>query len=188
MIGKAIQHYLKVRRMTQTSLSEQTGISPSSITQYIKGKRNPSEENLHSIANVLGIPVKDIKEQAASFEKDASSLNESHYVADEHRLRRRMELIYGYNDVVIELTKYVLLTTKTRVHDVLHEVNNVNRKVGIPRDRRLSSPIEAISEKVIREFLNENLDEIAFRIEEEMRRTEITVSDIIENIRKEQEY
>lgn len=190
MIGKAIAHYLKVRKMTQASLSEQTGISPSSITQYIKGKRNPTEEGLQTIANVLGIPVKDMKELAYSFEKEeGNSVNDMQepYIVDEHRLKRRMELIYGHNDVVIELTKYILLTTRTRVHDVIYEINNVNRRVGIPRDRR-PSLIEAISEKVIREFLNESLEEIAYRIQEEMKYTEITINDIVENLRKEQEY
>lgn len=191
MIGKAIEHYIKVKGLTQAKLSEMTDISPSAINQYVKGARNPSPKNLELISNALEVPISRLNETAESFRIDSEKQKTDENIRDERMLQRRLDFIYGQNDIVLELSKYVLIGVKTRTHDLVHEINERKsrpaRRIMSPRDK-VASPIEAITEKVLREVLTENLDEIAYRIQEEMKRTELTIDEIIENIRNQNEY
>lgn len=173
LIGKSITHFREKLGLSKTDLAEKTGISPSSITQYENGNRNPSEENLVQIANALGISVNLLLEMAENIANQGP-------VIDEYRLRRKLDIIHSNNDLVFELSEYVLLAIRAQVHDLLFEMNENGRRVVV---RRQQSPVQAIVERVMREFLNDNLEEIAHRVQEEMKRTETTVDEVLENIR-----
>lgn len=56
-ISEQIKNFRKLKNITQTELSEKTGISVSTIKKYEAGFRNPKYEQLAKIATALGIDV-----------------------------------------------------------------------------------------------------------------------------------
>ena len=59
-IGKAIKYYREMRSMTQAQLAEAIGCSPSAIAMYETGKREPDNDTIESIADVLNIRIANI--------------------------------------------------------------------------------------------------------------------------------
>ena len=57
MIGLRIKTMRLSRRMTQADLAKAIGQSPSSITMYESGKRNPDFETLEALADVFNVPL-----------------------------------------------------------------------------------------------------------------------------------
>lgn len=60
MIGLRIKTMRLSRRMTQADLAKAIGQSPSSITMYENGKRNPDFETLEALADVFNVPLSSI--------------------------------------------------------------------------------------------------------------------------------
>ena len=50
----------KKKRITQKELGAATGIAQSSISMYISGRKRPTYDTAHKMANVLGITVEDL--------------------------------------------------------------------------------------------------------------------------------
>ena len=59
-IGKEIRTMRKSRKMTQADLAAAIGQSPSSITMYETGQREPSFETLEALADVFNVPLSSI--------------------------------------------------------------------------------------------------------------------------------
>lgn len=55
-----IYELLKQKNITQKKLSEETGITESAISRYIKGERTPRGANLIKIARALGVTTDEI--------------------------------------------------------------------------------------------------------------------------------
>ena len=56
-IGLRIRTMRKSRRMTQEDLAKAIGQSPSSITMYETGRREPDIETLEAFADVFNVPL-----------------------------------------------------------------------------------------------------------------------------------
>lgn len=56
-IGVRIRTMRKSRDMTQEDLAKAIGQSPSSITMYETGRRNPDYETLEALADVFNVPM-----------------------------------------------------------------------------------------------------------------------------------
>lgn len=56
-ISQRIKEGLALRGMKQIDLSRKTGISRSMITEYLKGKYEPRQDNIYSIAKALNVNV-----------------------------------------------------------------------------------------------------------------------------------
>lgn len=59
ILQNRLNELLEQKRMTQLQLSEQTGIAPSNINNYIKNKNQPSLEHFMRIWITLGCPPLD---------------------------------------------------------------------------------------------------------------------------------
>lgn len=56
-LGYRLYRMMRVKGVTQKELSEKTGISQSSISHYITGKKTPSFYNIDKIAKALDCPI-----------------------------------------------------------------------------------------------------------------------------------
>lgn len=56
-IGTEIRVMRKSRKMTQADLAKAIGQSPSSITMYETGRREPNFETLEALADVFNVPL-----------------------------------------------------------------------------------------------------------------------------------
>lgn len=54
-IGKGIKKVLKEKNISQKTLSDETGISETSISLLIKNKTQPRKETIEAIANALDV-------------------------------------------------------------------------------------------------------------------------------------
>jgi len=54
-IGKRIRTALEVRGMKAIDLSKETGMSKSSISQYMSGKNDPKQDKIYAMAKVLDV-------------------------------------------------------------------------------------------------------------------------------------
>lgn len=57
LIGNRIRTMRKSRQMTQEDLARAIGQSPSSITMYETGRREPDFETLEALADVFNVPL-----------------------------------------------------------------------------------------------------------------------------------
>jgi len=57
MFQELLHILMEEREVTQSELSKTTGISKSSISQYLSGKNKPSEKRLNLLADTLGCSV-----------------------------------------------------------------------------------------------------------------------------------
>jgi transcriptional regulator with XRE-family HTH domain len=180
-LGKAITYFRDAKRMTQTDLARKTGIAQPNISAYEAGRRTPTEENLSTIAEALGVTVENIKSRADRFRQNAIE-----GVPDD-LYRKRVESLYRVNDLVIELTNGVFLGMKVRAHDIPYEISQqmIGRKRYGMLERNPSS-IEAVVERVIRDMLHDHEQELIERLQDELLRTNLTIEEIIENIRNSQ--
>lgn len=55
-IGKVLQKLIKQKGLTQATLAEKIGKSPTALSQIIKGKYHPNPETLDKICAVLEVP------------------------------------------------------------------------------------------------------------------------------------
>ena len=55
--GKRVEQLLVLKGITQKQLSKESGISQSSICQYIAGNRTPTLPSAIAVANVLQVPI-----------------------------------------------------------------------------------------------------------------------------------
>ena len=60
LLGKNIQKYRKLNKMTQENLSENVGIEINSISAIETGKSFPSPENLEKIAAALNVSMSNL--------------------------------------------------------------------------------------------------------------------------------
>ena len=67
-LGKNIQKYRKINKITQERLAELVGVEINSISSIETGKYFPSPDNLVKIANVLDISLADL----FNFQEDLS--------------------------------------------------------------------------------------------------------------------
>jgi len=56
-VGDRIKKARKAAKLTQAELAEKSGVAAISIHQYESGKRNPRTEQLHAIADALGVSM-----------------------------------------------------------------------------------------------------------------------------------
>lgn len=56
-----LRRIMQRKGVTQTELSNRTGIEQCSISQYLTGKRNPSFRNVDKIARALGCSTDDLR-------------------------------------------------------------------------------------------------------------------------------
>ncbi|MBR1424080.1 helix-turn-helix transcriptional regulator [bacterium] len=56
-LGKRIQNYRKLKKITQDKLAEIVGIDTISLSKIETGKNYPTAENLSKIANILDVNI-----------------------------------------------------------------------------------------------------------------------------------
>lgn len=79
-IGIQIRTMRKSRAMTQEDLAKAIGQSPSSITMYETGRREPDFETLEALADVFNVPL------ASFFSGDQDEKSDPGLFPDEHVL------------------------------------------------------------------------------------------------------
>lgn len=62
MIAKNIKQAMTAIGITQLELCEKTGISKSSMSEYLSGRHEPKDDKLKLIAEVLNVSVDELKE------------------------------------------------------------------------------------------------------------------------------
>jgi transcriptional regulator with XRE-family HTH domain len=188
-IGKAIAYYREQKGWTTTQLANETGLSQGSISLYENGKRNPSDEAIDKIVSSLGIDLDILVTRAKIFSNEkADKVKEANpYVYSEeiHRERiRRKHNINRFSDLVFELNPDVIVSINATVHDLIENVSYNNRRPVPPSVRRNSSNLLAhLVEKVFKDFLNDNKDEIAYRMESELEKININAYQLIDELR-----
>ena len=55
-----LEHQLKKSGLTQKQLAEQLGISPSAVTNWIKGKNSPDIEYIAIMCDIFNIGISDL--------------------------------------------------------------------------------------------------------------------------------
>lgn len=193
-IGKAIAYYREQKEWSTVQLAEESGLSQGSISLYENGKRNPSDDALERICSALGITLKTLKERAEhlavqSYNKVSESRKESYGVRNSINKARHIERIYRFNDFVFELNEDILISIKTNVHDVANLAEYSGRgavrglKSGaMSHDRK--SLIAHLTEKVFNEFIASNLDEISYRIEDELHHLNIDAYQLVDELKR----
>ena len=78
LLGKNIQKYRKLNKMTQENLSENVGVEINSISAIETGKSFPSPENLEKIATALNVSMSNLfafdeKTDSANYLKEINS-------------------------------------------------------------------------------------------------------------------
>lgn len=185
-IGKAIAYYRNEKDWSTIQLANEADLSQGSISLYENNKRNPSEIAIEKISKALGISVKDLIVKAEEYALDDSipPAQSDREVPDdfEYERRRQIDRIYRFNDFVFDLSPEVLISFNTRVYDTstMDEFRNRRRK-----DR--TSVIAHLTEKVLHDFLNDHKDELSFRFEDELKRLNMGVIDLIELLRGKDE-
>jgi transcriptional regulator with XRE-family HTH domain len=177
-IGIGITYFREQKGLNVSQLAEKIGMSQGSISNYEKGNRNPSATTLEKISLALGVPIKMILTYAerANQERVVRDENDRNYL----RKLKRKEFLKHNNDVVIEFTDDLILAIKARLYDLNNDSTGPAR-VGFNRDHQ-PSPIEAIFENVLREFLREHSDEITHRLYEELDYARMGIDDIVEEL------
>ncbi|MDQ0154968.1 helix-turn-helix domain-containing protein [Robertmurraya andreesenii] len=188
-IGKAIAHYREQKEWSTVQLAEKSGLSQGSISLYENGKRNPSEEAIEKIANALGVSVKILLERAESFHiQDARLVKDvsGRYLEQEknpaYDRMRKIERLYHINDLVFELNPDVFITLNAKVYDLLGETEYGRRGLHLRREK--TSLITQLVEKSFSEFLDDHRDEIAYRIEENLKKMEVNAYQLIDEMRQ----
>lgn len=93
-VGNRIRTMRKSRQMTQEDLARAIGQSPSSITMYETGRREPDFETLEALADVFNVPLASI----VSDEKQLAKALEEYYTPpDEPKNDDVRLLIRGLN-------------------------------------------------------------------------------------------
>jgi transcriptional regulator with XRE-family HTH domain len=183
-IGKAIAYFIDYKKTTAGQLAEVIGLSPSALSQWINGKRNPNEDNLMKIARALDIPLKAIIERAEIEELEEKRQQGLPRDRNHDRLyaqqMRRRDFAYRNNDIVIEFTPELLLGIRARFYDINHEYTK-NRD-------RLPSSVEVIFENVMRDFLRYHTDEIRDRLYHELQYAQKGIDDIISELDNPDKY
>ena len=64
VIGSAIKKYLKENGISQTFVSNKTGISRSLLNESLNNKRRLLAEELYAIAEVLNVPLETFRKSA----------------------------------------------------------------------------------------------------------------------------
>lgn len=59
--GRRIRAFRKLKRIQQTELAKQIGISATILGRIERGEKQPSEEQLQLIANVFNIDIQELK-------------------------------------------------------------------------------------------------------------------------------
>ncbi|MBQ3834033.1 MAG: helix-turn-helix transcriptional regulator [Elusimicrobia bacterium] len=60
VLGKNIKEILYLKRMSQAQLAKQVGVHKQILSKWIRGERNPKDENLERLATALDTTVKDL--------------------------------------------------------------------------------------------------------------------------------
>ncbi len=78
MNGNKIKRLLKLKNISQKELAEELKVTPNTITNWIKGKSNPSIENIRKMATFFNISVEEIQKE----EKDTTNISYGNYSAN----------------------------------------------------------------------------------------------------------
>ena len=78
-IGTRIRTMRKSRQMTQEDLAKAIGQSPSSITMYETGRREPDFETMEALADVFNVPLASL----VSGEDQLARILEDYYTPDD---------------------------------------------------------------------------------------------------------
>lgn len=84
-----IKEGLKLRGMKQSELSKKTGISKSMISEYVKGRYEPKQNNVYSISRALNVNemwlmgVSDDIERIPDSQRSQQSTNHSDFGSDD---------------------------------------------------------------------------------------------------------
>lgn len=58
--GRWLQRKIEQVQTNQSGLAAYWGVSPSAVSDWIKGNREPNEENIRAMSRVLRVPIEDI--------------------------------------------------------------------------------------------------------------------------------
>lgn len=193
-IGRAIGYYREQKGWSTVQLANESGLSQGSISLYENGRRNPSEDALGKISNAFGITINTLKERADDFAKKSQAndavIERKNVGQDyEYERSRQIDRIYRFNDYVVPLNSDIFISINARVHDLVEMVEYSNRPGGLSsrhsvsyrRDR--SSLIAHLTEKVFHDFLEDYMDEISVRFEDELKRINMDGYQLIEEMR-----
>lgn len=107
--GDRLKEALKVNNMTQSKLSEISGINTSTISEYIKGKYDPSRSRIFEFSEILkvnpvwlmgfDVPMKDekLKQEPEIPEVDTSVLTDEE-LAEFNKVTQTNRLLF-FNDI-----------------------------------------------------------------------------------------
>ena len=100
-----INEYLKKNNMLQKDFAEKLGVQPNTLSQWINGKRQPDNESLVKISQILKIPVDTLRganniEQRIPTEKEIqiALFGGAEHVSDENweKVKEFVEFLKSY--------------------------------------------------------------------------------------------
>ena len=68
MIGRGIRHYRQERGLSLKDVAAQCDCTFNTISRYERGKRSPSENMIHCIADALGVSVEQLRDKGRELE------------------------------------------------------------------------------------------------------------------------
>lgn len=105
--AEKLSFLLKEKSISQRSFAKQVGVSPSSVSLYLKGKRYPCSKTLKKMADVLGTTADDLGNDTSTSDlqilKRICTRNAQHWTKDQ-----KISLIFtlfGEEDVTELLRK-----------------------------------------------------------------------------------
>ena len=110
--GRWLQRKIEQAKTNQSGLAAYLGVSPSAVSDWIKGNREPNEENIRAMSRVLRVPVEDIY---AALGRIPPSEEEGLTAGGRRLLALLRELPPDYQDAVAETAESVARALQGRL-------------------------------------------------------------------------
>ena len=139
-ISHRIKEGLEIRNMKQIDLSRLTGISRSMITEYLKGKYEPRQDNIYLIAKALDVNEAWLMGFDVKKDRNDTSINKNIFVSNLNMMMIIDLRAYGdyiYNDLHISKERMDALLAGND-DPTLNELKELAKHLNIPQEILLS--------------------------------------------------
>ncbi len=115
-----LDYYLKKSGMTQKQLAEILGISPSAVTNWVKGKNSPDIEYIAMMCDIFKVSISDLlhlgQKKAPTEELSESDFEKQRLLHNYDKLNAKgKKALIEYSDDLASMPKYTEISSETEV-------------------------------------------------------------------------